>query len=227
MEGLADCDYLWIFFDINPKNEKACVRIHRMPSARARPQFRTLKRKIPDSLDAPPVGAIVAYTDGACSGNGRPGATGGFAVVLPEFPGRTGGWPLADGVVPTSNRAEFTAFLKAARLADAVDPPGDGGAGGARTLLVVTDSQLLHNAASKWIPKWKKAGWVKSDGAPVANRDLCEAIAAACERRAIVTRHIRAHGAGADPDSVGNRLADKLAGDACATQRRAAAESSS
>ena len=67
-----------------------------------------------------------------------------------------------------------------------------------------------------WLAGWKKRGWVRADGKPVANQDLCKAMIAACERRAIVVAHVRAHTDGEDEDSVMNSRADELATEACA-----------
>ena len=41
---------------------------------------------------------------------------------------------------------------------------------------VYCDSQYVINSLTKWMPGWKKKGWKKSDGKPVLNRDLLEAL---------------------------------------------------
>lgn len=194
-----------------------------MPKApRSRPKFATVKAKPVPEIDVP-VGAIVVWTDGSCTGNGSRHAKGGYSCIVKDLssarmvPEMSGGWPLLDGVVPTNNRAEFSGFLKATRIADALDPPQDDPKDN-RTLLVVTDSELLQKTVMSWLVTWKKRGWVKSDGKPVANQDLCKAMIAACERRAIVVKHVRAHTDGQDVDAVMNRRADELATSACATQ---------
>ena len=43
-------------------------------------------------------------------------------------------------------------------------------------LRVYCDSQYVINSLTKWMPGWKKKGWKKSDGKPVLNRDLLEAL---------------------------------------------------
>lgn len=166
-----------------------------------------------------PVGALRVFTDGACERNGRPDARAGIACVWPDAPRLSGAWPLLDGVTPTSNRAEMAALLRAARDADALDPPGADGPAGARTLVVHTDSMLLVNTLMRWLPAWRRRGWRKADGEPVLNADLCKQIAAACDRRAVVALHVRAHTGGADERSRLNELADELAGAACRQQR--------
>lgn len=165
-----------------------------------------------------PVGALVVFTDGSCLNNGSPSATGGFACVWPYNQELTGAWPLKDGTVPTNNRAEFHAFLKACRDADTLDTDQQYVAS-KRTLHVFTDSELLVKTVVSYIPQWRKKGWVKKDGSPVMNLDLCQAIAAACDNRAIKMEHVRAHTAGTDPASVLNRQADELASRACRSQQ--------
>lgn len=195
-----------------------------MPKApRLRPNFATVKssKPVPATIDAP-VGAIVVWTDGACTNNGSRSAKGAYACVVPAAPELTGGWPLVDGVVPTNNRAEFSGFIKATQIADALDPPRDDPKDN-RALLVVTDSELLQKTIMSWLASWHKRGWLKSDGKPVANQDLCKAMLAACGRRAIVVKHVRAHTDAQDEDSVMNRKADELATAACASQAPASA----
>lgn len=193
-----------------------------MPKApRTRPRFATVKSKSIPKIDVP-VGAIVVWTDGSCVGNGTRSAKGGYSCVVkdPESSkvlSESGGWPLLDGVVPTNNRAEFSGFIKATQIADALDPPRDDPKDN-RTLLVVTDSELLQKTVMSWLAAWYKKGWVKADGKPVANQDLCKTMLAACGRRAIVVNHVRAHTDGQDEDSVMNRRADELATAACASQ---------
>lgn len=187
---------------------------------RTRPKFSTVKSKPLPEIDVP-VGAIVVWTDGSCTGNGSRHAKGGYSCLTKDAAGKvaseSGGWPLLDGVVPTNNRAEFSGFIKATQIADALDPPRNDPKDN-RTLLVVTDSELLQKTVMSWLAGWNKRGWVRADGKPVANQDLCKTMLAACERRAIVVKHVRAHTDGDDEDSVMNRKADELATSACATQ---------
>lgn len=188
-----------------------------MPKApRSRPKFATVKSKPLPEIEVP-VGAIVVWTDGSCTGNGSRHAKGAYSCMIPSAPESSGGWPLLDGVVPTNNRAEFSGFIKATQIANAVDPPRDDPKDN-RTLVVVTDSELLQKTVMSWLAAWSKKGWVRADGKPVANQDLCKTMLAACGRRAIVVKHVRAHTDGQDEDSVMNRRADELATSACASQ---------
>ena len=55
---------------------------------------------------------------------------------------------------------------------------------------MVTDSQLMLNSMTKWLPGWKKKGWKTSAGQPVKNQDLLTALDAE------VKRHARCAGTG-------------------------------
>ncbi|KAH7694601.1 Protein F09E5.3 [Aphelenchoides avenae] len=45
-----------------------------------------------------------------------------------------------------------------------------------KRLTLCTDSQLLINSATQWMPGWKRRGWKKGDGSPVLNVDLVQAL---------------------------------------------------
>src|SRR6058998_129233 len=98
-------------------------------------------------------GEALVWTDGACSGN--PGPGGWAAIVIP--PG--GGEPVElSGGAPdtTNNRMELTAALEGLRSL----PDG-------ATACVVTDSQLMLNSMTSWLPGWKRKGWRTAAGKPV------------------------------------------------------------
>lgn len=132
----------------------------------------------------------VIATDGACSGNPGPG---GWAWV-DELTGETGSGG-ADRT--TNNIMELTAMLEALRYAD----PD-------RSLLIRADSQYVINVVTKWGPGWRRRGWKKADGKPVANQELVAELLEAYESRTAETRidWVRGH----DGDE-GNELADRLA----------------
>jgi ribonuclease HI len=155
-------------------------------------------------------GEALVWTDGACSGN--PGPGGWAAIVLPAGGGEpvevSGGDPAT-----TNNRMELTAAIEGLRtLPD-----------GARAT-VVTDSQLMLNSMTKWLPGWKRKGWKTAGGGPVKNRDLIEALEAETQRLAEVRWHwVRGHETGAEHEHKAlNDRADQLAvaAAAAATDRR-------
>lgn len=151
---------------------------------------------MPSSVGGPVPGAQrygvaqVIATDGACSGNPGPG---GWAWV-DEMTGESG----SGGERRTTNNImELTAMLEAIRHAD--DDV---------ELLIRSDSQYVINVVTKWAPGWRKRGWKKADGKPVANQELIADLMAAYEGRTAPTRidWVRGH----DGDE-GNERADKLA----------------
>ena len=133
--------------------------------------------------------AIVA-TDGACSGNPGPG---GWAWVEQITGARDSG-----GAARTTNNAmELTALVRALEY---VGPSGD--------LLSRADSQYASNTMTKWAPSWRRKGWKKADGKPVANRELVERLLTLYEARIGRTEveWVRGH-----TGDAANELADALA----------------
>ncbi len=149
-------------------------------------------------MPAPDASRFLVYSDGSALVNpGGPGGTG-FVVLdrtRPAF--RFGGsrWTV-DGHHPiTNNRMELRAVL------EALDGLPDGAA-----VEVVSDSRYVVDALTKWIHGWRRKGWMTSQGTPVLNRDLIEALDA--RSRALTIRYgwVRGH----DGHAV-NEIVDGLA----------------
>lgn len=127
------------------------------------------------------------FIDGACLDNGAPadgpgarepraGASVVFAPKVWSVP-VTSALPL-DGERHTSNRAELRAALIALGMRWWTGEGFD-------NVIIATDSEYLVLGISERIHKWSKNGWKTSNGAPVKNRELWEAILAKlrkCER---------------------------------------------
>jgi len=108
------------------------------------------------------------YTDGACSGNGKEDAVGGWGVVvcLPKKQIKISGGEKAT----TNNRMELTAVLKALSWytknkseqeykIDKVE--------------VYSDSSYVINSVNQnWLYFWKRNGFISSKGEAVKNKDL-------------------------------------------------------
>lgn len=113
---------------------------------------------MPSAAHQGPVGGAptVVYTDGACRGNPGPG---GWGWAVPGGPQGSGGEPAT-----TNQRMEITAVLSALR---ALEGP----------VHVVSDSTYVVNCfKQRWWQGWQRRGWKNSQGKPVANRDLWEAL---------------------------------------------------
>jgi ribonuclease HI len=108
---------------------------------------------------------IVAYTDGACSGNPGPG---GWAWAVDSGPSASGGEHAS-----TNQRMEVQAVLEALRV---LLPLSGGGVGRVR---IVSDSTYVVNCfKQRWYVKWEVNGWRNSQKQPVANQDLWKPLVA-------------------------------------------------
>jgi len=148
------------------------------------------------------VSRLVVFTDGACSNNGSARARAGYGVVWPDRRNLDVSKRLP-GHEQTNNRAEFMALIEAQTIADTIEPTQQ------EPLYVYTDSELLINSITKWLPKWTSNNWRKSDKKPVLNRDLLERIDG--NPRPLVFKHVRAHTGRRDWESLHNQEADRLA----------------
>jgi ribonuclease HI len=151
--------------------------------------------------DALPLGPVVVFTDGACSGN--PGPGGWAWAVAPS------GQPYASGgeARTTNQRMEITAVLEALRTLGGEPGP----------IEVVSDSTYVVNCfRDRWWEGWLARGWVNSKRQPVANRDLWEPLVKLVRARGELTfRWVKAHSG--EPM---NDLVDALAVAAAAEARR-------
>ncbi|MFB2530772.1 ribonuclease HI [Paracoccus sp. p3-h83] len=138
---------------------------------------------------------ILAWTDGACSGNPGPGGwgvlmravDGGVVVKERELQGGE-----AD---TTNNRMELMAAISALEtLTRASD------------ITITTDSAYVKNGITGWMHGWKRNGWKTADRKPVKNVDLWQRLDAAQARHRVVWKWIKGHAGHAE-----NERADELA----------------
>lgn len=138
---------------------------------------------------------IVAYTDGACSGNPGPG---GWGVLLRAMNGTSivKEKTLQGGEAETTNnRMELLAAITAL---ETLSRPTD--------VTVITDSAYVKNGVTQWIHGWKANGWRTSTRKPVKNAELWQRLDEAQARHRVTWEWIKAH-AGHE----GNERADELA----------------
>ena len=125
---------------------------------------------------------LVAYTDGACSGNPGPG---GWGVLLIA---RNGDTVLKEREInggeaeTTNNRMELLAAIEAL---EALERPS--------ALTIVTDSAYVKNGVSSWIHGWKRNGWRTSSKKPVKNEDLWKRLDAAQARHDVSWEWVKGH----------------------------------
>ncbi|TVS04396.1 MAG: ribonuclease HI [Rhodobacteraceae bacterium] len=125
---------------------------------------------------------LVAYTDGACSGNPGPG---GWGVLLQAHRDSSviKERELSGGEAQTTNnRMELMAAITAL---ETLERPS--------TLTIVTDSAYVKNGVTSWIHGWKKNGWRTADRKPVKNAELWQRLDAAQARHKVTWEWIKGH----------------------------------
>ena len=107
------------------------------------------------------------YTDGACSGNGKDDAKGGFGVVVVDY---------QDNVIEeyqefsentTNNREELKAIIYAMKSYGKREWSQD-------IPEVYSDSMYSVNTLNEWMFNWAKNNWIKSDKKTPENLDLIQ-----------------------------------------------------
>ncbi len=133
---------------------------------------------------------IKIWTDGACSGNPGPGGWGALMIAGDRRKEIYAGEPDT-----TNNRMELMAAIEAL---NALKKPS--------LVTLHTDSTYVKDGLTKWIHGWKKNGWKTAAKKPVKNKDLWQALDAACERHEIKWVWVKGHAG-----DEGNERADELA----------------
>lgn len=138
---------------------------------------------------------IIAYTDGACSGNPGPG---GWGVILQA----------KDGLVllkerelfggekdTTNNRMELIAAIS---CLESLDKP--------TTLTLFTDSNYVKGGITDWMTTWKKNDWKTTSKKLVKNVDLWKRLDQARLKHNVTWKWVKGHSG--HPE---NERADELA----------------
>jgi ribonuclease HI len=152
---------------------------------------------------------LVAFTDGACSGNPGPG---GWAAILIA---REGGAVVRERELSggerltTNNRMELMAAIAAL---EALVRPSE--------IVVVTDSAYVKGGITEWIAGWKRNGWKTAGRKPVKNEDLWRRLETAAAPHRVRWDWVKGH-AGHEE----NERADRLAREAMKPYRNGTAAS--
>jgi len=133
---------------------------------------------------------VEMWTDGACKGNPGVGGWGAWMRFGDQEKELWGG-----EAATTNNRMELTAVIEGLR---ALRRP-------CRVTLHV-DSTYVMNGLTKWLPNWKRNGWVTGEKKPVKNKELWQALEVEVERHHVTWVWVKGHAG--DP---GNERADGLA----------------
>jgi len=125
---------------------------------------------------------LIAYTDGACSGNPGPG---GWGVLMQAMEGAevVKERELCGGEGDTTNnRMELLAAISALEV---LSRPS--------TITIVTDSAYVKNGITEWLTGWKRKGWKTSTGKPVKNDDLWRRLDDARTRHTVRWEWVKGH----------------------------------
>ncbi|KKY17948.1 putative ribonuclease h1 [Diplodia seriata] len=155
---------------------------------------------------------LLVSADGACRGNGMPGARASVGVFFRH------GSPyneakVLSGANPTNQRAELYAGITALQIV------GDllyalEGLKDLELVVLKTDSEYLVKGITEWIYNWRVNDWSTADGSPVVNADLFKRldvlVAAYKNQHAITVKFLhvpRELNGGAD--GLANRILDE------------------
>ena len=138
---------------------------------------------------------IIAYTDGAYSGNPGPGGWGVKIEAGESTKELLGGEPDT-----TNNRMELMAAIEALNHFEEH-----------QAITIFTDSTYVKDGITSWIINWKKRGWKTASNKPVKNVDLWKALDAATQRHSVTWKWVKGHAG-----HPGNERADQLARDGMA-----------
>lgn len=142
---------------------------------------------------------VVAWTDGACSGNPGPGGWA-YLATFPSYDQtvQNSGYEFWT----TNNKMELAAVIKLLELFSD---------GQQMKILIHSDSQYLINSFEKgWINGWQRYNWVKRDGNEVANKELWQLMLEVMKPHYVTFKWVKGHHL-----DVNNHLVDQLAVDAC------------
>ena len=145
------------------------------------------------------------FTDGACSGNGRPGAKAGFAVWFPDARHLSCSERLSPGEPQTNQRAELSAIHRAIVILD------DGGFH-SDDVVIYTDSDYSIKCLTTWLSGWASRGWKTAEGKDVLHQDLIKDTSSRLAKfKSHRFIHVRAHTGGEDDLSKQNDVVDRMA----------------
>jgi ribonuclease HI len=147
------------------------------------------------------------FCDGACRGNGKTTAVGGWAWAYwstSPIHGEPSVYRSAklEGPRATNQRAELTALFEALRWWDATYPN--------TAINIYTDSKYALQCTKEWGPTWKKRGWTRSNKEPILNLDLIVPMVEIWKPMYCLN-HIRGHQAVRTPEAYGNDWVDRAA----------------
>lgn len=145
------------------------------------------------------------FTDGACSGNGRPGAKAGYAVWFPDNQSLSTSARIPAGEPQTNQRAELAGIHRSVVVLQERGFHDE-------DLIIYTDSDYCINCLTKWITGWVSRGWKTAAGGDVLHRDLIQDTSSRLAKfKSYRFVHVRSHTGGEDDLSRNNDIVDRMA----------------
>ena len=138
---------------------------------------------------------IIAFTDGAASGNPGPGGWGAIIVSPDGHVTELGG----GAAHTTNNRMELSGAIAALEHVAAHPAP----------VAIYTDSSYVIKGITQWVWNWQRRGWKTAEGGDVLNRELWEqlsSLVAARGKGRISWHWVRGH-----DGTPGNERVDEIA----------------
>ncbi len=132
---------------------------------------------------------VVIYTDGSCDTKGN----GGYGVSLTC--GDESIYLSGSAENTSSQKMELTAIIRALEMLKSNC-----------NVVIFSDSQYAINCINIWIDKWRKHGWKKNDGQPVANLELIQRLYELKSKFRVRANWVKGHAG-----NVGNEIVDGLA----------------
>ena len=142
---------------------------------------------------------VKVYTDGACFKNGLLESRAGIGIYFEENDKRN----VSERIYgkQTNNTAELKAIIKACNILMHQIKNG-------KNIEIFSDSEYSINCATIYGEKQNKINWCKN----IPNKELVKEIYIICSsNKNIKIKHVKAHTNKKDENSIGNKMADKLA----------------
>lgn len=142
----------------------------------------------------------VFYTDGACTGNGKPHCKASWAVMA-TINNNLSCSGMVDTQRPSNQVAEITAVLKALEIAKRE---------GLKKIIIVTDSKYVVESMNKWLDVWQENGWKDNRGKQVTNKLTLQELIEARKGIIVECLHTKGHSCDAANIEVDQMARDRL-----------------
>jgi ribonuclease HI len=139
---------------------------------------------------------ITIYTDGACRGNGKENALGGYGIVLIDYENKKKKEVKYARRGVTNNIMELSSVIEALKV---LKEPCK--------VQIYSDSKYVVDAFNqKWIIGWRRNNWKKSDKSPVKNQELWQELWHLTQKHDCTFNWVKGHN-----DNKWNERCDELA----------------